>query len=444
MRAALLTEHKYVALVNNFGDSESTINALEAEGAMNLRSIYNSYFNKTTGRPHNSLRNPLNSSSAQGTDSVLEHILQSKQEDEVLDLYPQTFEYNKRDEIPNENEVIDKVDFKKSLTQTMEEDSDLDYRRTIDPSFGVVALREYIPATKLKGMEDWIPESEHYKYYSTATDFPLNIEMDGSLVFPEHLNIFTYEKGNVSPFTKPNRSVTGVLSHFLMDGASILPPLALGIEPGDRVLDACAAPGGKSLSLLQTLYPLDLVSNDLQTSRVERINRIFKDYLIDYEEKWKNKRCFVTEEDARFIPEYEMYDKVLVDVPCTTDRHSVMENDNNIFKTTRIKERLRIPELQSAILSNCIRLLRPGGSLVYSTCTLSPVQNDGVVHMALSQVFRDHNITVTIKDLSTAMRPFLTIYKFENPMNLKYGQLVVPFLPANFGPMYFCKLTRNV
>lgn len=89
--------------------------------------------------------------------------------------------------------------------------------------------------------------------------------------------------------------------------------------------------------------------------------------------------------------------KILVDVPCTTDRHALMEDDNNIFKPTRLKERLQIPELQSAILSNCIKLLRPGGSLVYSTCSLSPVQNDGVVHMALSRVFAEFNISVTIK-----------------------------------------------
>lgn len=74
-----------------------------------------------------------------------------------------------------------------------------------------------------------------------------------------------------------------------------------------------------------------------------------------------------------------------------------MVNENNIFKPTRIKERLRIPELQAGILANCIQLLKPGGSLVYSTCSLSPVQNDGVIQMALSQVFTDFSITTTIK-----------------------------------------------
>lgn len=308
MRAALLTEHKYVALVNNFGDSESTIAALEAEGAINLRSIYN--FNRTN-YSEKRLNSVSNQVYASAVDRRLEKMVESKQESESAEIYPEGFDFPNRNDIPNSNDdSVSNVDFKKSLAQTMEEDKDIDYRRTIDASVGADALHEFIPATKLKGMEDWIPESDHYKYYSSTTDFPLKIEMDTDLVFPENLKIFTYEKGNVSRFVKPRRALTGVMSHFLMDGASILPPLVLGIEPGDRVLDACAAPGGKSLTVLQTLHPDLLVSNDVQSSRVDRVKRIFKDFLIDYDENWKNKRCMVTESDARAISEYEMYDKV--------------------------------------------------------------------------------------------------------------------------------------
>lgn len=251
-----------------------------------------------------------NQGNTAATDKRLEHMFESTQQDEKSVLYPEGFDFTNRVDASNNIDTIEQVDYKKSLTQTLEEDSDLDYRRTVDSSIGAAALHEFIPATKLKGMEDWVPESDHYKYYNSTTDFPLNIEMDSDLVFPDHLNIFTYEKGNVSTFAKPKRSVTGVLTHFMMDGASILPPLALGIEPGDRVLDACAAPGGKSLAMLQTLWPDILVSNDTSPSRVDRINRILRDYVIDYEEKWKNKRCIVTEEDARSISEYGMYDKV--------------------------------------------------------------------------------------------------------------------------------------
>lgn len=86
-----------------------------------------------------------------------------------------------------------------------------------------------------------------------------------------------------------------------------------------------------------------------------------------------------------------------MDVPCTNDRVSVTEDESNIFQSSRVKERLCLPEQQADILTNCIKMLKPGGSLVYSTCSLSPIQNDGVIHMALSKAFSEFYITATIK-----------------------------------------------
>lgn len=366
-------------------------------GAINLRLIYNVAKENLAA---DSLRKLSPAPSSSEIDQKLGHILQRQQHDEISSIYP-------KDNVPDyNNSNVDEadpsrtenpVDYKKSLTATIAEDSDLDYRRMVDVNVGAAGLHEFIPATKLKGMEDWVLESDHYKYYSTTTDFPLTIEMETQLTFPENLHIFTYEKGNVSGFRKASRSVTGVSSHYLLNGSSILPPLALDIQPGERVLDACAAPGGKSLMMLQTLHPDVLVCNDLQQSRLNRVQKTLSEFIYDFDEKWLRRRCILTQTDARFISEYGMYDKILVDAPCTTDRRSVMGSENNIFKSTRIKERLQLPEVQAAILSNCLQLLKPGGSLVYATCSLSPIQNDGVVHMALSNVFRDLSITATIK-----------------------------------------------
>ncbi|XP_064551436.1 5-methylcytosine rRNA methyltransferase NSUN4 [Drosophila montana] len=458
MRAALLTEHKYVAMVNNFGDTEQTCSMLELDGAINIKSLIQLAREREEGGAEPSLQRQKTRAHYE-IDDKLGALLRKQQEREVAAIYPsaaedghvppQQLNYEKNNN-SNNNEQEEQAgsrskqaEFKQSLTRALEQDVQLDASRLVDPQFGTGGLYEYVPASTIKGMEDWVAESEHYKYYQTSTDFPLIIEPEANFQYPEHLAIYTYEMGNCAEFKAPRQCLTGVLSHFLMDGASVLPPLFLQVQPGERVLDACAAPGGKSLLMLQTLHLDQLVCNDVQESRLNKLRRVMQEYLFDYKQRWAGKRLIFSQSDARNLDEYGSYDKILVDVPCTTDRHVLMHQDNNIFKPTRIKERLRIPELQAGILANCLRLLKPGGSLVYSTCSLSPVQNDGVVHMALQKVFTEHGITARIRDLSQHTALFSDIYRFEQPKGLKYGQMVLPYLPANFGPMYFSKITRN-
>lgn len=73
------------------------------------------------------------------------------------------------------------------------------------------------------------------------------------------------------------------------------------------------------------------------------------------------------------------------------------ENDNNIFKSSRIKERLQLPTLQKEILVNALKIIKPGGIVVYSTCSLNPIENDGVVHMALKEMWEETNLEFIIK-----------------------------------------------
>ena len=433
----MLCEHKYVAMVNNFGDIEKTSELLENDGAINIRTIYE--IGKKALMEQKS--GVFTTDSLAKVESRINQFIDQTSENEMNKIFGSDHVENR--EMLQAEAESNVIDYKKPLEKVIEEDSDIDYTRLIDPNHGTSGLHEFIPATKIKGMEDFVFESDHYRYYSNTMDFPLKIEMELDFKIPDNLQLYTYEKGNISDFRSPRRTVTGVSSHFLMDGASILPPLALNIQPGDVVYDACAAPGGKSLLMLQTHLPKILVANDVSQSRCNRVTKVMEQFIYDFSEKWNNHRCVIRKEDARSASEYGLYDKVLVDVPCTTDRHSVNTDENNIFRQTRIKERLRLPELQAGILTNCIRLLKSGGSLVYSTCSLSPIQNDGVVHMALSNVFKEHGIAMTINDLSLVMQPFDNIMKFEHPKGLKYGQMVIPFLPANFGPMYFCKMTRN-
>ncbi|NXU49293.1 NSUN4 methyltransferase, partial [Turnix velox] len=231
----------------------------------------------------------------------------------------------------------------------------------------------------------------------------------------------------------------GLLDYYLMDAASLLPVLALDVQPGDTVLDLCAAPGGKTLALLQTGACAGLlVANDASISRTKRLQQVLQSYLP----REIRDTVTVTSHDGRQWEQLEggTFQKVLVDVPCTTDRHSVMEQENNIFHKRRTKECQMLPMLQLQLLMAGILATKPGGDVVYSTCSLSMLQNEQVVERAVEVAETQYNINIQVEDLSHFRILFQDTFSFFP--NCRVGELVLPHLTANFGPMYFCKLHR--
>lgn len=89
-----------------------------------------------------------------------------------------------------------------------------------------------------------------------------------------------------------------------------MPVLALDLQPGDFVLDMCAAPGGKTLSILQTLLPHTIVANDISQSRVKRIHNVIDQYVVGIDQ-WQD-RLHVTERDARYIDDKDTFNKVIL------------------------------------------------------------------------------------------------------------------------------------
>ncbi|EMP25474.1 Putative methyltransferase NSUN4 [Chelonia mydas] len=248
---------------------------------------------------------------------------------------------------------------------------------------------------------------------------------------------FVYESQKAAWHMQPD--ALGTLGYYLLDAASLLPVLALNVQPGDLVLDLCAAPGGKTLALLQTGCCRHLAANDISASRSNRLRRV----LCSYVPKDISAGVRITSWDGRNWGELEgdTYNRVLVDVPCTTDRHSVMEENNNIFSRKRLKERQTLPMLQMQLLLAGLLAARPGGEVVYSTCSLSQLQNEYVVERAVEVAETQYNINVHVEDLSYFRRLFQDTFSFFADCRL--GELVLPHLTANFGPMYFCKLRRE-
>ncbi|KAE8291111.1 5-methylcytosine rRNA methyltransferase NSUN4 [Larimichthys crocea] len=230
-----------------------------------------------------------------------------------------------------------------------------------------------------------------------------------------HIKCSVFPRADITRFKPARPDMCGLLGYYLMDAASVLPCLALGVQEGHNVLDLCAAPGGKTLALLQTQCIGFLCVNDSSVSRTLRLK------------KWGE-------------IERDTFDRVLVDVPCTTDRHSLMEDDNNIFSKNRTGERRKLPQLQLELLLAGIEAACPGGEIVYSTCTLSQTQNLSVVEQAIYLAREKHGINLQVVDLRPLTRMFRKTFHFAPDLHL--GEMVIPHLAANFGPIYMCKLRR--
>lgn len=161
----------------------------------------------------------------------------------------------------------------------------------------------------------------------------------------------------------------------ICDPASQMCARALGVVPENRVLDTCAAPGGKSFTIAQYLGGKgELVSCDIHKHKIKLLDSGAKRLHI--------KNVSATLSDGRnFREEWEnSFDAVLCDVPCSGI--GVIRKKPEIrFK--KEEEIARLPEIQLEILKNASRYVKPGGCLVYSTCTILPEENGDVVNAFL-------------------------------------------------------------
>ncbi|XP_035667984.1 tRNA (cytosine(34)-C(5))-methyltransferase, mitochondrial-like [Branchiostoma floridae] len=237
----------------------------------------------------------------------------------------------------------------------------------------------------------------------------------------------------------PNlKHVSGQLKQYFLQGAaSLLPVLALDVQQDDSVLDMCAAPGGKSLALLQTAELGHLTSNEPDQWRKRRLVETLQSYIP---QEMLATRVDVTKLSGVHFGDVtpNTFDKVLVDAPCSNDR-SWLYNRNSVGMQMRMEDRRHLPQLQASLLRSALHAVKPGGSVVYATCTLSLKENDDVVESVFEQ-FSKNKSRIDVINLSYLTENFWRIFRFDS--STRCGQLVLPHLDANWGPMYFAKLKK--
>lgn len=160
--------------------------------------------------------------------------------------------------------------------------------------------------------------------------------------------------------------------YYLQEPSAMTPACLLPVTPGERVLDLCAAPGGKSTELAAKLKGRGvLVSNDISNSRAKA--------LLKNLELFGAPNILVVSETPNKLADYfpGYFDKILVDAPCSGE--GMFRKSPVIMKNWEQYGTGYYHKLQSEILPQAVKMLRPGGMLLYSTCTFSPEEDEGSV-----------------------------------------------------------------
>ncbi|NXA33978.1 NSUN2 methyltransferase, partial [Eudromia elegans] len=272
----------------------------------------------------------------------------------------------------------------------------------------MAALREPLPATlRITGYKSHAREVLHClksKYFRELRE----LRVDGQAVevpqalswYPEELAWHTNlsrkilrKSPELEKFHQFLVSETECGNISRQEAVSMIPPLLLNVSPHHKILDMCAAPGSKTAQLIEMLHadmnvPFPkgfVIANDVDNKRC---------YLLVHQAKRLNSPCImVVNHDASSIPNLQIdidgkkevlfYDRILCDVPCSGD--GTMRKNIDVWKKWTTQNSLQLHGLQLRIATRGVEQLAEGGRMVYSTCSLNPIENEAVIAALLDK-----------------------------------------------------------
>lgn len=175
--------------------------------------------------------------------------------------------------------------------------------------------------------------------------------------------------------------------YYIQEPSAMYPAAVLQPKPGEHVLDICAAPGGKSVQLAASLQGKGLlVSNDIKEERVKA--------LVKNLEMAGVQNAIITNENPKNLRKAfpQFFDKILVDAPCSGE--GMFRKDEDAVRGWGQFQNAACREMQEGILEEVHGMLKPGGLLLYSTCTFDPLENEQTISW-----FLEHHPEYTILPL---------------------------------------------
>lgn len=163
----------------------------------------------------------------------------------------------------------------------------------------------------------------------------------------------------------------------VQEEVSLLPALFMDVQPTDRVLDMCAAPGSKTAQIGVMMGNRGtLVANDRNVGRMRAVRQVLNRIGLY--------NVTITTADAGNLPRgMGLFDKVLADVPCTCE--GTCRKSPEVMRRVDGDDWQRLARTQTAVLRKAVQMCKVGGRIVYSTCTFAPEENERVVHTILQE-----------------------------------------------------------
>lgn len=160
--------------------------------------------------------------------------------------------------------------------------------------------------------------------------------------------------------------------YYLQEPSAMTPASLLPIEPGDMVLDLCAAPGGKSTELGARLQGKGmLVANDISNSRAKALLKNLELFGIP-------NICVTSETPEKLVSIFpQFFDKILIDAPCSGE--GMFRKDDGMVKSWLEKGPAYYHQIQEEIIRQAALMLKPGGYLLYSTCTFDRMEDEAII-----------------------------------------------------------------
>ncbi len=171
---------------------------------------------------------------------------------------------------------------------------------------------------------------------------------------------------------------------YMQEPSAMLPVEALNPQPGEKILDICAAPGGKTTQIGAKMHNEGiLIANDINPKRTSA--------LIKNVEMFGLTNCMVTNEKPEKLAQIfrGYFDKILVDAPCSGE--GTFRKDSKSIQKYSLYNTEQYCIMQKNILKYIPEMLKPGGKIVYSTCTFSPEENESTIQWFIDQ-FPQFNI----------------------------------------------------